>query len=372
LSLKPEKENIDEKAKVKASDESKSKVFKFPRNSLNTALRVPEIIWEENAGEPFSLFDIASKLGSTPTSGSFRDIITSSVRYGLTNEGISTKDFTKTISLTPLGKSIVAPTPDENVNSLKRKALETPEIFQKALNLLNAKIIPEATVFKNMLIRNFNMDKQDAESCHQVLMENINELGATENFQGKVYLRLDKVGAAEKTIVKLKESEPDEDLETQKDTNIETHPAPPCQTKFPWVFISHSKNKKILDQIKQVLAFGTFKYEIAEDRETLAIPLSDKVFSLMRKCNCAIINISADEEKKQGETYGINENVLIEIGGSFLHYDKRVILVIDRKFKDVLPSILQGLTAIFYEGDALSWEDGMRLQKALTAFRSTL
>ena len=121
-----------------------------------------------------------------------------------------------------------------------------------------------------------------------------------------------------------------------------------------------------------MLSFGNFKYEIAEERETTAIPLPDKVFGLMLKCNCAIINISADEEKRQGETYGMNENVLIEIGGAFLHYEKRVILVIDKKLKDLLPSILQGLTAIFYEGDELSWNDGMRLQKALTEFRSTL
>jgi predicted nucleotide-binding protein len=92
----------------------------------------------------------------------------------------------------------------------------------------------------------------------------------------------------------------------------------------------------------------------------------------MLKCNCAIINISADEEKKQGESYGMNENVLIEIGGAFLHYERRVILVIDKKLKDLLPSILQGLTAIFYEGDELSWNDGMRLQKALTEFREKL
>jgi hypothetical protein len=49
-----------------------------------------------------------------------------------------------------------------------------------------------------------------------------------------------------------------------------------------------------------------------------------------------------------------------------------VILVIDKKLKDLLPSILQGLTAIFYEGDELSWNDGMRLQKALTEFREKL
>ena len=237
---------------------------------------------------------------------------------------------------------------------------------------LNGKIIPPTDVFKNMLMRNHHLDKPDAETCYEILTQNISELGISEDIQGKVYLRLDKLGALPTTP----ESMSDEQKgvpEAGKKEGLEEKTTPSIiGEKIPWVFISHSKNKKILDQIKQMLSFGNFKYEIAEERETLAIPLSDKVFGLMQKCNCAIINISADEEKKQGETYGINENVLIEIGGAFLHYKKRVILVIDNKLKDILPSILHGVAAIFYEGDELSWNDGMRLQKALTEFRTAL
>jgi predicted nucleotide-binding protein len=89
----------------------------------------------------------------------------------------------------------------------------------------------------------------------------------------------------------------------------------------------------------------------------------------MRKCNCAVINVSADEQEKQEEKgYRINQNVLIEIGAAFLQYDKRVILLVDKRVQ--LPSNLQGLNALYYEGDELSWEIGMRLQKALTEFRS--
>jgi hypothetical protein len=322
-----------------------------------------------NAGNPFPLLDIASKLGHSPTSSSFRELIRSSQRYGLTNESF-TQDLTKTISLTPLGKSIAAPTPEEDINALKRSALESPDIFQKVFTALNGKIIPPVDVFQNMLIRNYNLDKVDASACYAVLAQNIDELGILEDIQGRVYLRLEKLGVLTKPPTEL---ESKEGVVAGKKEEIAEKPVPSItEEKIPWVFISHSKNKKILDQIKQMLSFGNFKYEIAEERETLAIPLSDKVFGLMQKCNCAIINISADEEKKLGENYGINENVLIEIGGAFLHYRKRVILVIDKKLKDILPSILQGLTAIFYEGDELSWNDGMRLQKALTEFRSTL
>ena len=129
-----EQKGLPEKAKV-ASDTKK--VYNFPRATLNEALRVAESMWEKNDGHPFALFDIAKQLGYTPTSGCFREIIRSSQKYGLTNEGMSNVDFKRTISLSALGNSIVAPTPEENAGALKRRALENIEIFQKALNVLN-------------------------------------------------------------------------------------------------------------------------------------------------------------------------------------------------------------------------------------------
>jgi len=341
----------------------------FPRNSLIESIKVPDAIWNFNAGNPFPLLDIAKKVGHSPTSSSFMKIIRSSQRYGLTNESFS-QNLTKTISFTPLGQGIVAPTPQEDPNSLKREALLTPSIFKKVLNSLNGKIIPPKDVFINMLIRENKLEKSDATACYNVLMKNINEMGLSEDIQGKVYLRLGKI--IKSTTVPTQPIE-EEEIGFSPPTEVITEaPTPIDAQKRPIVFISHSKNKSIVNQIKQMLSFGNFEYAIAEERETTAIPLSKKIFDLMRNCNCAIINLSADEEKKQGETFGINENVLIEIGGSFLHYKKRVILVIDKRLKDILPSILTGLTAIFYEGNELSWSAGMRLQKALTEFRESL
>src|SRR5207245_928739 len=114
-----------------------------------------------------------------------------------------------------------------------------------------------------------------------------------------------------------------------------TFPAPVMFV--PSLFVSHSKNKRIRDQIKEILEFGQFQYRIAVETETTAIPIPEKVFGLMRDCNCAIINVSADEsEKRDDSSYGVNPNVLIEIGGAFLAYNRRVILLADRRVK--LPS----------------------------------
>lgn len=374
-----EKQIIENKVHNKEPEGSKKvkpvSTVEFPRNSLLEALKVPQTIWDQGAGLPLQLIDIAKKLNNSPTSSTFRSLIRSSQRYGLTN-GTFTQDLSRTISLTTLGQSIVAPTPNDDVNALKRNALETPSLFQNVLESLNAKILPQEDIFKNMLIRDYKLNKDDAEAGYLVLMKNLKELSLIDDFQGKTYIRLDRLSS--ETVRPqgpsyVKEEQVPAAIEKDAKPVIPGIPAEgSLEIKKPKVFISHSKNKKILDQIKQMLEFGNFDFVIAEEKETTAVPLSDKVFGLMWNCNCAIINISADEEKKSENSFSINENVLAELWGSYLHYMKRVILVIDRRLKDKLPSIMQGLTAIFYEGDELSWSDGMRLQKSLSEFRSQL
>jgi predicted nucleotide-binding protein len=376
LSPKPDESKSGESPNAIVEEKTrrgrKAGAIYFPRDSLTRALRVPQVIWEKNAGNPYPLIDIASKLGNSPTSGTFRELVRSAQRYGLINESY-TQDLTKTISLTKLGNSIVAPTPDENVNALKRQALETPDLFRKVYSSLQGKIIPPADSIKNMLIRNYHLDKFDAEVCHEILRQNIADLGISEDIQGKVYLRLDRLGIGTKTPAEEEgeEQKPSETLEvaplTQQPSMTEEN-----VVKIPRVFISHSKNKKVLGNIEDMLKFGGFDYRVAEEKETLSMPLSDKVFGLMRECNCAIINLSADQEKKEGDEYGLNENVLIEIGAAFLYYDRRVLLVIDKKLENKLPSILKGITAIFYEGQELTLTDGMKLMKTLGEFRAKL
>lgn len=356
----------------------------FPHNSLKEALKIPTTIWEKGGGKPFALQDVADyTLTSTgtpysPTSSAFSEIVRSANRYGLI-EGSYQQKVSATISLSPLGRSIVAPTPNVDVNASMRTALETPEVFRKFLESLHGVIIPPEQVCINTLIIDCHVRREDAKICYDVLMQNIAELNISKVSQGKTYLRLDNLSAITQAIKTTEEGEtstPEE--EEQPDGFAKSEPQTQKTTpqdeivKVPCVFISHSKNKSILSQIKQVLDFGNFKYVIAEEKETTAIPLPDKVFDLMWDCNCAIINISADEEKKDGESYGLNENVIAELWGAYLHYKKNVILVIDKRLKEKLPSILQGLTAIFYEGDELSWPDGMRLQKALSEFRNKL
>lgn len=134
------------------------------------------------------------------------------------------------------------------------------------------------------------------------------------------------------------------------------------------IFITHGKNMTLVEQVQTMLGLGGFDSEVAEDEETAAIPVPEKVFSAMRRCQAGIIIVSADESSKNADgKYATNENVLIEIGAAFVLYDRKVVLVWDKRLP--VPSNLQGLYRCEFEGNEFSWSAGMKLMKAIREFK---
>jgi len=136
------------------------------------------------------------------------------------------------------------------------------------------------------------------------------------------------------------------------------------------VFISHGKNKKIAEQLKELLKFGKFEPVISAERESTAVPVPDKVFDGMRKCSAAVIHVSSEGELLDagGQKHiKINENVLIEIGAAIALYGKNFVLLVEKDLS--LPSNLQGLYRCEYEGNKLDYEATMKLLKIFNEFK---
>lgn len=134
------------------------------------------------------------------------------------------------------------------------------------------------------------------------------------------------------------------------------------------VFISHGKNTDLVEQVETMLGLADIKSEVAVKEETTAIPVPEKVFNAMRRCTAGIIVVSGEEGNKDSKgSYQINPNVLIEIGAAFVLYDRRVVLLWDKRLP--VPSNLQGLYRCEYEGNDLNWGAGMKLMKAIKGFK---
>lgn len=173
-------------------------------------------------------------------------------------------------------------------------------------------------------------------------------------------------GKAEVEAAEAEEKADDDSAETEVKKPDPTTPQPGEPLR---VFISHGSNRDIVDQIEVVLGVADIEPEIAVEEETAAIPVPEKVLNAMRRCHAGIIAVTVDKNRKDEDgNYSLNENVLIEIGSAFVLYDQRVVLVWDKRLK--VPSNLQGLYRCEFEGDELSWSEGMKLMKAVKEFKT--
>jgi len=299
----------------------------FPAHSLQEAIRVPKAIWEYNAGAPFTILDLAKKLNYSPSTSVFISLIRSSQRYALT-EGSWQQDYTKTISLTTLGRSIVAPTESDDVGACMLKALETPRIFKKINELLNGKIIPPLDVLKNTFVISLHLSKPDAEECYKVLMKNAEELKIIDDIQGRQYYRVDKLGisqiAAETSTTPetgiIPEQQPQEQPEEPEITELQ---------KPKQIFVGHGKNTKPLEQLKTILDQFRISYKVSVDEPNKGRPVGQKVSDLMHECSSAIFIFTKDEETKDVEEniiYRPSDNVVFELGAASVLYSNKIVI----------------------------------------------
>lgn len=347
----------------------------FPRHSIETALVVSKAIQENNAGKPMKRLLVADAIGRKPTSPEFRDLLSSSFKYGLTT-GTEKAEY---VELTDLGKKMTRPTSPAIEASAKQEIALYPEVFKTIYTHYKDNKFPKGQFFENALEMEFHIPREYVKEVIDVLEQNGKFAEIIRDISGSPHIMLDSepISHTEKTtdnqteikdtvisdeqdLPELSKKSP---LEQKDDGNKQNE----CKPKK--IFISHGKNQSVLNQIKTTLEFGGYTPVIATLQETTAIPVPEKIMQAMHECEAGIINISADETFTDGngkEQFKINENVLIEIGAAFVLYKKKVVLVVDKRVS--LPSNLQGLYLCRYEGDSLDWDAGLSLQKALTEF----
>lgn len=132
------------------------------------------------------------------------------------------------------------------------------------------------------------------------------------------------------------------------------------------VFITHGKNRDLVEPIRKLLEYGELEPVISVERQSVSKPVPEKVMDDMRSSGAAIIHVDAD--KTLTDTAGLqhvllNPNVLIEIGAAMAFYGRRFILLVRDGVK--LPSNLQGLYEVRYSGETLDAVSTIKLLEAI-------
>jgi hypothetical protein len=133
------------------------------------------------------------------------------------------------------------------------------------------------------------------------------------------------------------------------------------------VFITHRMSKKIVEQVKELVAFGKFDPVVAQDRAT-AQSFPRDLMDEMRGCDTAVIHVGADGLRFDGrnDEPRISGDVLIEIGAAMALFGRNFILLVEHGV--TLPANLLGLCESRYSGEELNMPATVKLFKAFNDF----
>ncbi len=345
----------------------------FPKDSLEQALRVAKALEDANGGQPLPPIETATALGVSPGSSDFRVILSASLKYGLTTGTYKSER----ISLDELGRKIVEPkTPEEKQAAIDGAALRPPD-FKSIYDYYKGKKLPEKSFFQNTVTREFSIPRDHAERCVDVFTTNMEYIGRIRTTTSGRWLSTEATSQAPPSGLDEADAKgPPEVHPPGTPDGIDEEPSERDSGQSDIrrriggaerrVFITHGKGKSLVDPIKKLLGFGELVPVVSVERQSVSKPVPEKVMDDMRTCGAAIIHVDAEEtliDKDATEGTVINPNVLIEIGAAMALYGRRFILLVRDGVK--LPSNLQGLYEVRYQGEALDGDATIRLLEAI-------
>lgn len=362
----------------KAADaiEAKRAYFRqadFPLFTLQECQRIAGALIDNFGGRDGSPPDVALAIGNSPTSSTWRDMAGAAIAYGLTDGGPQAA----VIKLLPLGRKLAAPEAEGEDVLARREAILKPRIAMEFFEKYRRAKFPGDVIAVNVL-RSLGIPPDRTEKALEILKANGRYAGIIRETPTGPFVNLDSPAIpGPTTTAALTEDDPPSFAEvapaetpralpsSQQPSNVTA-----VDPKTNRVFITHGKQRAVVNQIKELLAFGSFEPVVSVERESTAIPVPEKVFEDMRGCAAGVIHVG--NEGKYLDPAGvehtkINDNVLIEIGAAMALYGKKVILLVEKGV--TLPSNLQGLYRCEFEGDKLDYDSTMKLLKTFSQFR---
>ncbi len=147
--------------------EKKSKRAKYPRHSVEKALRIPKAILEQNAGKACTPKEAAEFLGLKAV-GPFNVEIGSAAKYGFLERPDKGK-----IQPTELARRILRPkSPEDELKGYREAVLQAPEIAE-VYKHYRGENLPDDTFFKNTLVDTYKIPEGDFTDFKQIFYESL-------------------------------------------------------------------------------------------------------------------------------------------------------------------------------------------------------
>lgn len=345
-----------------------------PSGGLGDALKVARALLEQYGGRAATPLDVAQALNVQPSSSNFRMICGASIAYGLTNGGANAQE----ISLTSIGRRILNPLEEGDDVVAKREAVLKPRVLREFLSKYSGAAFPREDIAINVL-KSLGVPTDKTVQVLNLIVENADQVGFFRQIKEKRYVDLGGTASAapkpafeeESLADTVGDRPPVVQEHPQSNTKKEGTPPDDLTTINRRVFITHGKNMAFIEPIKKLLGFGELVPVVSVEKQSVSQPVPDKVMSDMRSCSAAIIHVDSELtliDRDAKEHTVVNPNVLIEIGAAMALFGRRFILLVRDGVK--LPSNLQGLYEVRYQGDALDGNATIRLLEAINDIKN--
>jgi len=300
---------------------------------------------------------IADHIEIKPESSNFRDLISSSYRYGLT-EGSQQSEY---LSLTTLGSNIAGTEVEEQRIPYLQEACQNVEVFKNFYQRYRNSKLPTDDYAKKLLKDEFKVPEEHVDECLNLILTNGRFSHVIQDVAGAARVIFDVV-----PTIPLEEKE--EEREEEKIEEAVPSVTPRIPPKPKQIFIAHGKNKIPLEQLKNILDQFKVPYKVAIDEPHIGRPISQKVAEIMTNCSSAIFIFTADEEVHDSEgniTYKPSDNVVYELGAASVLYEDRIVILKEEGV--TLASDFSDLGYISFEKDKIKAK-AMDLIKELIGF----
>jgi hypothetical protein len=167
-------------AKRKNRSSSAQRNPKYPRQSLEKALRIPKAILEQNAGKDCSDQESASFLGMKYNTGPYATELSSAIKYGLLERPTAGR-----VSVTPIAKKILRPQNEqEEVQGLREAVMKAPDI-SSVYSHYRGENLPDDQFLENAFVDKFGIPKEKVSEFKSVLFETLNKAKLLEDHNGR-------------------------------------------------------------------------------------------------------------------------------------------------------------------------------------------
>lgn len=153
---------------------------KYPRHSIEKALRIPLAILDQNAGRDCTDKEAAVFCGLTSAAGPFTVEISSGKKYGFL-EGSSGR-----LQVTDLARKVLRPqNPDEKLEAIRAAVLKAPTISE-VYNHYRGENLPDEQFYDNTLVDTFKIPETKLGEFKLILKENLQKANLLDEHEGRI------------------------------------------------------------------------------------------------------------------------------------------------------------------------------------------